>query len=554
MRSGLKKSWTVCIVFILIGTVLLTGCGSGKQSAGGSSANSSNNGKTTANKPVTITTGTWVGSGGDGSKPYAKGDAIDNNPFTRWVQKNLNVTVQYKWIVAKKGDNLNNKIKLSLSSGEKLPDVLNTNEPALLKDLVSAGRLASVGDAFNKYASPRIKKLYADHATSWNYVTMNGKRYGIPVIWTHEFDNILWIRTDWLKNVNLPIPKTLSDLEKVMDAFKNGDPNKDGKNDTIPLAVAGKDNLHDWMATAGWVFGEYGPNIISEWTTGSDGSLHYASVQPSVKAGLAKLHEWYTKGYLAKDFALDDPSKAAQLWEQGKAGIIAGPAWMGGWPLKDVVTNVKGSTYLAIPFPTGPNGKVYRQSKAGVQSATIFRKGFNHFDAFFKYMDAVIGPAFLDPNSPFKYGYAKGYDYDLDKNGNMVSVNDLKYGWNGVPLVGYTMGQYAKENLAQQVLDGQITTVYQKRENELEKPILQGTSVNNKLIPESVPDLFSGPSTKTMTAKGALLQKMEEQTFIKIIYGQDPVDYFDTFVKNWNKNGGAQMTKEVNQWWDIVNK
>jgi len=55
--------------------------------------------------------------------------------------------------------------------------------------------------------------------------------------------------------------------------------------------------------------------------------------------------------------------------------------------------------------------------------------------------------------------------------------------------------------------------------------------------------------TPTMTDKWANLMKLETETFLKIIMGAAPLDAFDTFVEDWKKQGGDQITTEVR---DIV--
>ncbi|MNF06612.1 hypothetical protein D3C80_2066010 [compost metagenome] len=52
-----------------------------------------------------------------------------------------------------------------------------------------------------------------------------------------------------------------------------------------------------------------------------------------------------------------------------------------------------------------------------------------------------------------------------------------------------------------------------------------------------------------MESKGELLSKLERESYLKIIYGEQPVDYFDEFVKQWKLNGGDQIIKEVNEWY-----
>ena len=42
---------------------------------------------------------------------------------------------------------------------------------------------------------------------------------------------------------------------------------------------------------------------------------------------------------------------------------------------------------------------------------------------------------------------------------------------------------------------------------------------------------------------------MANQMIANIITGAKDVDYFDEFVELWNSNGGAEITKEVNEWY-----
>jgi putative aldouronate transport system substrate-binding protein len=53
--------------------------------------------------------------------------------------------------------------------------------------------------------------------------------------------------------------------------------------------------------------------------------------------------------------------------------------------------------------------------------------------------------------------------------------------------------------------------------------------------------------TKSMTAKGATLKQLRDETFTKIIMGSASIEEFDKFVDKWKKLGGDDITKEVNQ-------
>jgi putative aldouronate transport system substrate-binding protein len=42
------------------------------------------------------------------------------------------------------------------------------------------------------------------------------------------------------------------------------------------------------------------------------------------------------------------------------------------------------------------------------------------------------------------------------------------------------------------------------------------------------------------------LKELEQKAFLKIIVGEQPIDYFDTFVEEWYENGGTELTETVN--------
>lgn len=51
--------------------------------------------------------------------------------------------------------------------------------------------------------------------------------------------------------------------------------------------------------------------------------------------------------------------------------------------------------------------------------------------------------------------------------------------------------------------------------------------------------------TETMLKRWTNLKKKEDETFLKIIIGEESLDAFDTFVEEWNAEGGEEITAEV---------
>ena len=42
------------------------------------------------------------------------------------------------------------------------------------------------------------------------------------------------------------------------------------------------------------------------------------------------------------------------------------------------------------------------------------------------------------------------------------------------------------------------------------------------------------------------LKELEQKAFLQIIVGEQPIEYFDIFVKEWYENGGTELTEMVN--------
>ena len=60
-----------------------------------------------------------------------------------------------------------------------------------------------------------------------------------------------------------------------------------------------------------------------------------------------------------------------------------------------------------------------------------------------------------------------------------------------------------------------------------------------------VPSFFE--TTDSMSTLWASLEKMEMETVLKIITGEQDISSFDSFVESWTSSGGDKITQEVNE-------
>ena len=76
------------------------------------------------------------------------------------------------------------------------------------------------------------------------------------------------------------------------------------------------------------------------------------------------------------------------------------------------------------------------------------------------------------------------------------------------------------------------------------KGIKTVVELNEQELIRYVSPLYLG-NTETMNSKKADLDKLEEETYIKIITGELSVDGFDSFVEEWMEIGGAKIAEEL---------
>ena len=60
---------------------------------------------------------------------------------------------------------------------------------------------------------------------------------------------------------------------------------------------------------------------------------------------------------------------------------------------------------------------------------------------------------------------------------------------------------------------------------------------------------YTGETTQGMVDYKSMLDGIRDEAFIKIIIGDQPIEYFDTFVNDWMAAGGQTITDEVNAWY-----
>ena len=89
---------------------------------------------------------------------------------------------------------------------------------------------------------PNLQKIFSDNPGIKVLVTqLNGKIYSTPIykgVWPDSVGT-QFINKQWLEYLDMEVPTTWDELEQVLIAFRDGDPNQNGEKDEIPMDFNG---------------------------------------------------------------------------------------------------------------------------------------------------------------------------------------------------------------------------------------------------------------------------------------------------------------------------
>jgi putative aldouronate transport system substrate-binding protein len=480
---------------------------------------------------------------------YIEGESIDDNLITRFYKEKLNIVYTSKWTV--EGVKATEKLGLAIASND-LPDTFDVNADQLGR-LLNNGQIEDLTGAYENFVSPESRKIF-DYQDKLGFLTgsVGGKIHALPL--SSDFANnvtVMYIRTDWMTKYNLQAPKTLDDVIAIAKVFVEND--AAGNGETIGI------NLDNGLGYFGVpttlnLFANPLMAYPKIWVKDSSGRIVYGSVQPEMKSALLKMQEAYKAGLFDMEFAVKDSNKVTEMVIAGKVGIVAGLFWNPVWPFATIPDIGESIDFTPYPIPMNTEGKMITQNKPFAYTWQVVRKGFKNPEAIVKSMNLWI---------EITHGQYSGW-YEEQKKTD--KYKDVVAGIHMYALP--TFYAYPEKNLdtakdfvaAQKANDRNLMKTEEGKTNWDQIQAGGGTAWGLRKLFEEVEYLvlqqytfkfseFVGAPTYTLLTRKAALDKLEDETFVKIIMGQ-PIDTFDEFVKQWGDQGGMEATEEVNQWYE----
>lgn len=168
---------------------------------------------------------------------------------------------------------------------------------------------------------PNIKKFLDENDEIRKALTApDGNIYMLNYVPDGDAARAYFLRTDWLLKLNLEMPTNFDELEKVLYAFKNDDPNGNGINDEIPYF---NDKFEEMIRLANlWGARVYGFDSYTEKVVlDKNNKMYHAWTAPEFKEALIGMNQWYEDGIIDAEVFTRKANTARQtLWTKDNVG------------------------------------------------------------------------------------------------------------------------------------------------------------------------------------------------------------------------------------------
>lgn len=311
----MKRIISVLILFTLLLSILLTGCGDNSKSASKDGA---------SGKKVTISY--W----------YNANEADEYNYFVKWCNETIskfmeaNENIKIEKTVLSNSDQFQTKINASIAAGD-VPDIFQGWFAGRMEPFVKSKSIMPLDDIIN--GDPVLKEVFVPIKTG----IFDGKTYGIGLLQTTE---VFFFNKEIFKKYNIEIPKNYTEFKEIIKKFKD--------NNILPIAMGNKD---PWVGSLPFMFifdRIAGPTKYEETCFTHTGKF----TDPEYFEAAEIMLEIANMGAYPDNFNTMDYNEAKALFTSGKAAMYP----MGTWELQNLGLEM-GDKLGFFNFPDIEGGK-----------------------------------------------------------------------------------------------------------------------------------------------------------------------------------------------------
>lgn len=482
---------------------------------------------------------------------YDEGKSIDNNIWTDIFEEQYGIKVKNIWVVDE--SQYRQKLNISIASGD-IPDFMLVNKEELVR-LAESDQLEDLSVLLEQYGSDYLHELLnQDNGVALSAATIDGKLAGLPLMQVNggvSTGEMIYLRYDWLQNLNLPEPKTIDDVIEIATAFAKNDPDQNGLNDTYGLGL--NNELFQTHGTVKGFFNGYNayPDI---WLENDNGELIFGSIQPEMREPLEKLSELYKDGVIDREFTVKDWNKIAEDIAANRLGIAYGTVSDGGHIHRANKDNNPDAVWKVYPIVSKDGSMANPQLADTANNFYVVKKGASNPEAMIKLANIYLEHYYLTSYAPDPNPFISREGGIYPGKYHPVQIDPLNVNLDAFRQVQEALanGDGSQLGFPANVHYDRLTQYAEGDETLWFSTIVFGAEGSYSVIDYydqnklGLYSGFQGAATPTMSEKMASLKKMQDETFTKIIMGEAPITAFDKFVEDWKKLGGDQITQEVN--------
>ena len=476
------------------------------------------------------------------------GDTYEDNAYTRYLREVLNI--QNVDIFELETDGSYEEALQVAIADREIPDVLVVNGWDNLERLVENGLVEDLTQVYEECTTDTIKEMYESYGDDLlDSATFDGKLYAFPNTAIDDGEMLLWLRTDWIEKLGLEEPQSMEEAMEIIREFVERDVSGSGQ--TVGLAcstevIAGSSDTYG----VDGIFTRFG-SAPEKWILDDSGQVVYGSLTSGTKEALGYLNRLYEEGILDSRFLLRKPENIDELIEEGLCGAVFGRWWAPNNPLSISYSadhTVEWKPYL---FEEDIDDRPQTFESYDDRMYVVVRKGYEHPEIVGKYVSAIFDYARYEDDL-YANEVNEYFSINVDPTARPMNINvdyidalyrcgeNLQKALNGEISVTELSGlEKSYYNTCRSYLNGNLTTAngwaaYASR--------IQAVEVLKAADARKIPAVSMGNADGEIPQN---LQDLERETFLQIIAGEKPLDYFDTFVVKWYENGGKELTESI---------
>ena len=307
----------------------------------------------------------------EASKAQSSGDKVDPTAYDETMDVTITIMTGFTQMDSKVEKMLEDKYNVNidllvlpgwtdgrskismLMAGNEMPDMIwwwgMDNEFLQWKE---ADMLVDVSEYMNTYTNIRDYYNKMNPNTLFYATEDDGSIYRIPGDVSEPSCECLWIRQDWLDALEKDVPETIEELEEVMRAFTEDDPDGNGLDDTYGLGGDGYDFRTFWPWFQGYDNAHWDRFMVD-----SNGDVVYAPVTDDTKNAMESIAKLYKNGWVTPNITQDTDRDE----EMANGGFGVAYTWCNyinpdAQPMVSFKAANPEGNWVPIPMVAGPNG------------------------------------------------------------------------------------------------------------------------------------------------------------------------------------------------------